>query len=92
MLNQIWQDHKFTLGALGVAAVAAMASVVVVPETQQAVVMRLGDPVRVINKFHPGVDFGDTGAARPFNLRSAPKSSICVEYTPWLAQNTGRQI
>ena len=24
--------------------------------------MRLGDPVRVINKFHPGQDFGETGA------------------------------
>ena len=62
MLEQIWQDYKLVLCALGGVALAAAASVVVVPETQQAVVMRLGDPVRVINKFHPGVDFGDTGA------------------------------
>lgn len=62
MLNQIWQDQKPVLAALGLAAIGAMMSVVVIPETQQAVVMRLGDPVRVINKFHPGQDFGDTGA------------------------------
>jgi len=48
-------------GALGLALVA-MAAVVEVPETQQAVVMRMGDPVRVINRYKPGVDFGMTGA------------------------------
>ena len=62
MLNQIWQEQKPALAGLAVLTVAAMLSVVVVPETQQAVVMRLGDPVRVINKFHPGQDFGETGA------------------------------
>jgi membrane protease subunit HflC len=33
-----------------------------VPENQQAVVMDLGQPVRVINRFHPGEHFGETGA------------------------------
>jgi membrane protease subunit HflC len=36
--------------------------VVVVPETQQVVVVKLGEPVRVLNKFHPRQDFGTTGA------------------------------
>ncbi|HWU04652.1 MAG TPA: SPFH domain-containing protein, partial [Novosphingobium sp.] len=49
-------------GAALVALVAAMASVVMVPETQQAVVLRMGDPVRVINRFHPAEGFGHTGA------------------------------
>lgn len=48
-------------GAIGLALVA-MTAVVEVPETQQAVVMRMGDPVRVINRYKPGVDYGMTGA------------------------------
>lgn len=33
-----------------------------VPETKQAVVVRFGQPKRVINAYHPGQDFGRTGA------------------------------
>ena len=33
-----------------------------VPETQQAVVVRFGQPKRVINEYRPGVEFGQTGA------------------------------
>lgn len=62
MLAQVWQDHKPTLVALGVAAVALMSSVIVVPETEQAVIVRFGDPERVINRFRPNTDFGQTGA------------------------------
>jgi membrane protease subunit HflC len=61
-IGQIWHQHRVALIALGVVAVALFASVVEVPETEQAVVMDLGDPVRVINHFHPGEQFGDTGA------------------------------
>jgi modulator of FtsH protease HflC len=62
MEHRFWQDHKLTIAALLALAIAIFASVVVVPETQQAVVMRLGEPVRVINRFKPRVDFGETGA------------------------------
>jgi membrane protease subunit HflC len=58
----VWEDHKATLIALGIALVALMSSIIVVPETEQAVVVRLGEPNRVINKFRPNVDFGQTGA------------------------------
>src|SRR5579872_1084541 len=34
----------------------------VVPETKQVVVLRLGAPVRVINRYHPDEVFGGTGA------------------------------
>lgn len=61
-LANIWQDHKPSLVALAVLVVAALSSVVVVPETEQAVVIRVGEPVRVINRFRPNVDFGSTGA------------------------------
>ena len=33
-----------------------------VPETKQAVIVRFGNPDRVINAYKPGVDFGRTGA------------------------------
>jgi membrane protease subunit HflC len=59
---QIWNDYKVALIALGVAVVALFASVVEVPETEQAVVVRFGDPVRVINPFRPNQDYGMTGA------------------------------
>jgi membrane protease subunit HflC len=42
--------------------VALLSSMVVVPETQQGVVVRTGEPVRVINQFRPNVAYGETGA------------------------------
>lgn len=62
MPSRIWQDYRTGIVAAVVAAVALFASVVVVPETEQAVVVRFGEPVRVINRFRPNVDFGETGA------------------------------
>jgi membrane protease subunit HflC len=58
----LWNDHKASLIALGVAAVALASSVIMVPETEQAVIVRFGDPERVINAFRPNTDFGQTGA------------------------------
>lgn len=34
----------------------------VVPETKQALIVRLGNPSRVVNAYHPGQSFGNTGA------------------------------
>lgn len=59
---ELWQNYKAPLIALAVIAVALLSSVIVVPETQQAVVVRFGEPVRVINAYHPNEDFGQTGA------------------------------
>jgi modulator of FtsH protease HflC len=59
---QIWNDYKVALIALGLALLALFASVVEVPETEQAVVVRFGEPVRVINPFRPNEDYGMTGA------------------------------
>ncbi|MDE2403764.1 MAG: protease modulator HflC [Sphingomonadales bacterium] len=84
----LWQDNRAAVIALAVAAVAALASVVVVPETQQAVVIRVGEPVRVINRFQPGTDFGETGAGLalhiPFFERvvRVDKRVLSVEMTP----------
>ncbi|PZU16069.1 MAG: protease modulator HflC [Citromicrobium sp.] len=61
-MTNLWQNHKASLLALGALAIALMSGVVVVPETQQAVVVRTGDPVRVINRFRPDTPYGQTGA------------------------------
>ncbi|PZO68095.1 MAG: protease modulator HflC [Pelagerythrobacter marensis] len=61
-MTKLWQNHKASLLALGALAIALMSAVVVVPETQQAVVVRTGDPVRVINRFRPDTPYGQTGA------------------------------
>jgi membrane protease subunit HflC len=56
------RDYRGVLIALGVLIVALMASVVQVPETEQAVVVRFGEPIKKINSFDPSEDFGNTGA------------------------------
>lgn len=61
-MNSIWQKYKGPIIAAAVVLVALLSSVVVVPESQQAVVLRFGEPVRVINRYRPDVPYGNTGA------------------------------
>jgi membrane protease subunit HflC len=61
-MEGFWQNHKMSLAALAVLVVAAFMTMIVVPETQQAVIIRNGDPVAVINKFKPNQPYGSTGA------------------------------
>lgn len=61
------QEYKSSLIAVAAALVALLLSVIVVPETQQAVVVRFGEPVRVINGFYASQAYGQTGAG--INLR-----------------------
>ena len=61
-MSNLFQTYKpFVIGAI-VVAVALLSSVVIVPETHQAVVVRTGNPVRVINLFRPDEPYGSTGA------------------------------
>jgi membrane protease subunit HflC len=62
MFQSLWQDNRNTLLALAGVAVLALSSIIVIPETEQAVIVRLGEPDRVVNRFRPNVDFGETGA------------------------------
>jgi membrane protease subunit HflC len=62
MFENLWTNNKASIVAVGVLIVALLSSIVIVPETEQAVVVRVGEPVRVINRFRPKVDFGSTGA------------------------------
>lgn len=61
-LPSILRQNRLAIGALIAVVIALFASVVIVPESQQAVVVRVGEPVRVINRFKPNADYGQTGA------------------------------
>jgi len=61
-MESIWHNHKLSLIALAILVVAALSTVIVVPETQQAVIIRTGEPISVVNKFKPNQPYGQTGA------------------------------
>ena len=56
-MQRIWEDHKATVVALGVALVVLLSSVFVVPEEEQVVIVRTGEPIGTIN-----TQGGNTGA------------------------------
>ena len=61
-MNTVWEDHKSTIIALAALVVVLFATVIAVPEDKQAVIIRTGEPVAVINRFEPNKPFGSTGA------------------------------
>ncbi len=67
-MENIWQTYRNAIIAVGILAAVLLASIVVVPETHQGVVVRTGEPVRVINRFKPDQPFGETGAGMVLRL------------------------
>ncbi len=67
-MSNLWQRYKAYWIAAGVIVVALMMSVIVVPENEQAVVIRTGKPIAVYNRFNPQADFGETDAGLHFRL------------------------
>ena len=62
MSNTLWRN-PVTIGLLVLAAVILAASTFfIVPETQQAVIVRFGQPERILNRYRPGETFGGDGA------------------------------
>jgi len=45
-----------------------MSTVSIVPETRQGIVVRFGKPVRIVNRFKPGEQFGATQAGLNFSI------------------------
>lgn len=62
VIQTFWAERKGVIIAAGVALLAAASCLTVVDEQTQAVIIRLGQPDRVVNKFQPNTDFGQTGA------------------------------
>jgi membrane protease subunit HflC len=61
-METLWQNNKTSLFAVVALLIVAFMTLIVVPETQQAVIIRNGDPVSVVNKFKPNQPYGRTGA------------------------------
>ncbi len=58
-----WIKTPVGAGIALLAALIALASTItIVPETQQAVILRLQEPIAQVNVWQPGVPFGRTGA------------------------------
>lgn len=67
-MNALMQNFKLVAAAVIALVVVLLASVVIVPETHQAVVIRTGKPVRIFNMFRPDVPYGQTGAGIEFRI------------------------
>jgi modulator of FtsH protease HflC len=62
-MNAITWRNPVVLAVAVIALLVILASTLaVVPETRQAVIVRFGKPVHVVNSFKPGQAFGSTGA------------------------------
>ena len=61
-MDSLLQNHKSSVIAVIALIAVTLSFLVVVPETEQGVVIRAGEPNRVINRFDPTQEFGDTGA------------------------------
>ncbi|HEU4651414.1 MAG TPA: protease modulator HflC [Croceibacterium sp.] len=61
-MEAVWANHKGSIIAVAALILAALSTVIVVPETEQAVIIRTGEPLAVVNRFNPTQPFGKTGA------------------------------
>ena len=61
-MEAVWANHKGSILAVAALILAALSTIIVVPETQQAVIIRTGEPLSVVNRFKPDQPFGQTGA------------------------------
>ncbi len=75
-MTSSFQNIRNLAIAAVVLVVALASSVVIVPETHQAVVIFTGKPVRVFNKFSPDVPYGQTGAGIQFRIPFAEQVQL----------------
>jgi membrane protease subunit HflC len=61
-MEAVWANHKGSIIAVVALIAAALSTIIVVPETEQAVIVRTGEPLSVVNRFNPNQPFGHTGA------------------------------
>ena len=61
-MEAVWASHKGSIIAVVALILAALSTIIIVPETQQAVIIRTGEPLSVVNRFRPDQPFGETGA------------------------------
>jgi membrane protease subunit HflC len=61
-MQELLQNTRALMIGAAVIVIALISSIVIVPETHQAVVIRTGQPVRIFNMFRPNEPYGQTGA------------------------------
>jgi len=61
-METFWHNHRLSIIAIAALIVAGLSTLIVVPETEQAVIIRTGEPVAVVNRFKPNQTYGNTGA------------------------------
>ena len=62
-MNGVSMRNPMVAGAIALLLVIlAAATFAIVPETQQAVILRFGQPIRTVNAYAPSQPFGQTGA------------------------------
>ncbi|MGI9377417.1 MAG: protease modulator HflC [Tsuneonella suprasediminis] len=61
-MDKLFENYKSLLIAVAVGAVVILSCFTIVPENEQAVVVRAGRPDRIINRFAPNEPYGSTGA------------------------------
>ncbi|ROT96558.1 protease modulator HflC [Altererythrobacter sp. FM1] len=61
-MENFWANYKSLLIAVAVGAIVILSCFTIVPENEEAVVVRAGRPDRVINRFAPNEPYGSTGA------------------------------
>ena len=66
--DMIRRNPMVAVGASFVLLALLMMTVVVVPETKQALVLNFGKPSRIANAYHDNEDFGRTGAGLLFRV------------------------
>ena len=57
-----WKNPSVLLVAAIALLVVLASTIAVVPETRQAVIVRFGEPISIVNRYRPGEAFGRTGA------------------------------
>ena len=61
-MNDIWQNHRGSIIAVIVGVLAVLSTLFVVPEEEQAVIVRAGEPITIVNRFRADQPYGETGA------------------------------
>ena len=68
-MTELFRRHPFAWGfGAFLLLVLLLSSVAVVPETSQGVISRFGKPVRIVNRYKDGEQFGGRGAGLAFRI------------------------
>lgn len=61
-MQNVMSQYKLILVLLGIVMVGIASTLFVTPETKQAVIIRTGEPLEIVNMYRPDEPYGQTGA------------------------------